>query len=136
MGKRDESFTGNDYYVIDVVGRKPPGGTAIVESIFMWDGVGKMAVDAISMRDYPIIQAYVMWMAIIYVAVNLLTDISYRFLDPESVWEVRKHDTGTADNGQSSESEKEPNPDEIILFCNTCGIASAGYDICKTVVSL
>ena len=58
------------------------GGTAIVESIFMWDGVGKMAVDAISMRDYPIIQAYVMWMAIIYVLVNLLTDLSYRFLDP------------------------------------------------------
>ena len=42
----------------------------------------KMAVDAISMRDYPIIQAYVMWMAIIYVLVNLLTDLSYRFLDP------------------------------------------------------
>ena len=58
------------------------GGTAIVESIFMWDGVGKMAVDAISMRDYPIIQAYVMWMAIIYVVVNLITDVSYRFLDP------------------------------------------------------
>lgn len=58
------------------------GGTAVVESIFMWDGVGKMAVDAISMRDYPIIQAYVMWMAVIYVVVNLLTDISYRFLDP------------------------------------------------------
>lgn len=58
------------------------GGTAIVESIFMWDGVGKMAVDAISMRDYPIIQAYVMWMAIIYVFVNLITDLSYRFLDP------------------------------------------------------
>lgn len=58
------------------------GGTAIVESIFMWDGVGKMAVDAINMRDYPIIQAYVMWMAIIYVMVNLITDLSYRFLDP------------------------------------------------------
>ena len=58
------------------------GGTAIVESIFMWDGVGKMAVDAINMRDYPIIQAYVMWMAIIYVIVNLVADISYRFLDP------------------------------------------------------
>ncbi len=58
------------------------GGTAIVESIFMWDGVGKMAVDAIDMRDYPIIQAYVMWMAIIYVLVNLITDLSYRFLDP------------------------------------------------------
>ena len=58
------------------------GGTAIVESIFMWDGVGKMAVDAINMRDYPIIQAYVMWMAIIYVLVNLFTDVSYRYLDP------------------------------------------------------
>ncbi len=58
------------------------GGTAIVESIFMWDGVGKLAVDAINMRDYPMIQAYVMWMAIIYVCVNLLTDISYQILDP------------------------------------------------------
>jgi len=58
------------------------GGSAIMESIFMWDGVGKMAVDAINMRDYPIIQAYVMWMAIIYVLVNLITDLSYRVLDP------------------------------------------------------
>ena len=58
------------------------GGTAIIESIFMWDGVGKLAVDAINMRDYPIIQAYVMWMAIIYVVVNLITDLSYHFLDP------------------------------------------------------
>ena len=58
------------------------GGTAIVESIFMGDGVGKLAVDAINMRDYPIIQAYVMWMAIIYVVVNLITDLSYHFLDP------------------------------------------------------
>lgn len=58
------------------------GGTAIVESIFMWDGVGKMAVDAITMRDYPVIQAYVIWMAVIYVMVNLITDIIYCYLDP------------------------------------------------------
>lgn len=58
------------------------GGTTIVETIFMWDGVGKMAVDAITMRDYPIIQAYVAWMAIIYVLVNLITDIIYHYLDP------------------------------------------------------
>lgn len=58
------------------------GGTAIVENIFMWDGVGKMAVDAITMRDYPIIQAYVVWMAVIYVVVNLITDIIYHYLDP------------------------------------------------------
>ncbi len=58
------------------------GGTAIVESIFMWDGVGKMAVDAITMRDYPVIQAYVVWMAVIYVVINLITDLVYRVLDP------------------------------------------------------
>lgn len=58
------------------------GGTAIVESVFMWDGVGKMAVDAITMRDYPVIQAYVIWMAVIYVLVNLVTDIVYHYLDP------------------------------------------------------
>jgi len=58
------------------------GGTAIIESIFMWDGVGKLAVDAINMRDYPIIQAYVMWMAIIYVFVNLAADLLYHYLDP------------------------------------------------------
>lgn len=59
------------------------GGTAIVESIFMWDGVGKMAVDAITMRDYPIIQVYVIWMAVIYVIVNLITDIGYHYLNPK-----------------------------------------------------
>ena len=58
------------------------GGTAIVESIFMWDGVGKLAVDAITMRDYPLIQAYVVWMAVIYVLVNLVTDLLYHALDP------------------------------------------------------
>ena len=58
------------------------GGTAIVESIFMWDGVGKLAVDSITMRDYPMIQAYVVWLAVIYVAVNLAADLIYHYLDP------------------------------------------------------
>ena len=58
------------------------GGTAIVESIFVWPGLGKLVVDAIAQRDYPLIQGYVIWMAIIFVIVNLLTDISYRILDP------------------------------------------------------
>ena len=58
------------------------GGTAIVESIFMWDGIGKLAVDSITVRDYPIIQGYVVWMAIIFVGVNLATDLLYRRLDP------------------------------------------------------
>ena len=64
------------------------GGTAIVETIFMWDGVGKMAVDAILMRDYPLIQAYVVWMAIIYVLMNLAADLLYHWLDPRVRYEV------------------------------------------------
>ena len=66
------------------------GGTAIIESIFMWDGVGKLAVDAITMRDYPVIQAYVVWMAIIYVLVNLVTDLLYHRLDPRNSSGVTK----------------------------------------------
>lgn len=58
------------------------GGTAVVETIFMWDGVGKLAVDAVSMRDYPMIQAYVVWMALIYVLINLLTDLLQPIIDP------------------------------------------------------
>lgn len=58
------------------------GGTTVVETIFMWDGVGKMAVDAITMRDYPVVQAYVAWMAVIYVLINLATDVIYHYLDP------------------------------------------------------
>lgn len=58
------------------------GGTAIVETIFMWDGIGKLAVDSINMYDYSMIQAYVIWMAFIYVAINLISDIVHHYLDP------------------------------------------------------
>ena len=58
------------------------GGATVVETIFEWQGIGKMAVDAISVKDFPIIQGYVLWMAVIYVTVNLVVDLSYQFLDP------------------------------------------------------
>lgn len=58
------------------------GGTAIVESIFLWDGVGKLAVDAIQMRDYPVVQAYVLWMALLYAFLRLGTDLLEPVLDP------------------------------------------------------
>ena len=58
------------------------GGTAIVETIFSWPGVGKLAVEGIFTRDYPLIQGYVVWMTLIYVFVNLAVDISYYILDP------------------------------------------------------
>ncbi|MFR1512431.1 MAG: nickel ABC transporter permease [Coprococcus sp.] len=59
------------------------GGAAIIETIFSWQGIGNMVVEAIRVRDYPLIQGYVIWMAIIYVTVNLIVDISYRCLDPQ-----------------------------------------------------
>ena len=62
------------------------GGTAVVETIFMWDGIGKLAIDAIAMRDYPIIQAYVFWMALMYMLVNLAADIGYHIFVPTVRW--------------------------------------------------
>jgi ABC-type dipeptide/oligopeptide/nickel transport system permease component len=59
------------------------GGTAIVETVFSWQGIGNMVVEAIRVRDYNLIQAYVIWMAVIYVGVNLLVDILCRVLDPQ-----------------------------------------------------
>lgn len=58
------------------------GGTAIIETIFMYDGVGKLAVDAMMMRDYPVIQGYVLWMAAIYTVLNFFCDLAYMKLDP------------------------------------------------------
>ena len=58
------------------------GGTIVVENIFAWQGVGKLAMEAISNRDYPIIQAYEVWMALLYVGINFLVDILNRLIDP------------------------------------------------------
>lgn len=58
------------------------GGAVIIETIFSWPGVGKLAIEAIFTRDYPLIQGYVVWMTIIYMLINMLVDISYYILDP------------------------------------------------------
>jgi len=60
------------------------GGTAIVETIFSYQGIGSMVVDAIRVRDYPVIQGYVIWMAVIYVLVNLLADIFCYWQNPRT----------------------------------------------------
>ena len=60
------------------------GGTAIIEMIFMIDGIGKMAMDAILMRDYPVVQAYVVWTALIFTCVNLVTDLLLHQLEPRA----------------------------------------------------
>lgn len=58
------------------------GGTAVVEVIFSYPGLGSLAVSAITSNDYNLIQGYVLWIALIYMVINLLVDISYNFVDP------------------------------------------------------
>lgn len=57
-------------------------GAVLTETIFGWSGVGRALFDAITGRDFPVIQAFTVVIAIGYVAVNLLVDISYAFIDP------------------------------------------------------
>lgn len=58
------------------------GGTSVVEVIFSYPGLGNLAVSAITSCDYNLIQGYVLWIALIYMAINLVVDISYNFIDP------------------------------------------------------
>ncbi len=58
------------------------GGSVVIETIFRWPGLGKMVMDAITARDYPVIQAFVLFAAVVYVGVNLLTDVAYHWIDP------------------------------------------------------
>lgn len=58
------------------------GGAVIIEQVFAWPGVGRLAVTAITSRDYPIIQATVLLVSCVFVVVNLLVDIGYALLDP------------------------------------------------------
>ncbi len=53
-----------------------------MEIIYNWPGMGSMVVKVISCRDYPLVQGYVLWIAILYMGINLLVDLSYNFLDP------------------------------------------------------
>ena len=57
-------------------------GTIVTETIFSWPGIGRLAVQAIQARDYPLLQGCILFIAVSYVAVNLLTDIIYAFVDP------------------------------------------------------
>ena len=58
------------------------GGSAVIETIFTWNGVGKMAVDAVARLDYYLIQGFVLWIAAIFLAVNFLLDFISAIIDP------------------------------------------------------
>lgn len=58
------------------------GGTVITETIFAWPGLGRLAVDAIYGRDYPVVQTIVLLVSAIFVSLNLIVDVLYRWIDP------------------------------------------------------
>lgn len=64
-------------------------GAVVVEVIFAWPGIGWLLYDSIFARDYPVIQGCVFFIAVMYVMVNLLVDISYAWLDPRIRYEVK-----------------------------------------------
>jgi peptide/nickel transport system permease protein len=57
-------------------------GTIVTETIFSWPGIGRLTVQAISSRDYPLLQGCILVISVSYVLVNLLTDLLYSFIDP------------------------------------------------------
>ncbi|WP_090738994.1 nickel ABC transporter permease [Paenibacillus sp. Mc5Re-14] len=59
------------------------GGTVVIEVLFAYPGLGKWIVDAIAARDYPIIQGYTIFMAIFIICLNILVELSYRWVNPE-----------------------------------------------------
>lgn len=69
------------------------GGVVVIEVIFAYPGIGKMVVDSIRSRDYPVIQGYIFVMAIIVFFVNSAVDLSYRYLNPELWIKERKNST-------------------------------------------
>ena len=50
--------------------------------LFVMPGMGYMVTNAVTSRDYPVIQGFVVWMSVIYIFINLLTDLAYYYLDP------------------------------------------------------
>ena len=58
------------------------GGVAVIEIVFSWPGMGRLAVRAIEMRDYPLLEGFVLWIAVLFMLVNFNVDISYAYLDP------------------------------------------------------
>jgi peptide/nickel transport system permease protein/oligopeptide transport system permease protein len=57
-------------------------GTVITETIFAWPGIGRLLIQSIGFRDYPLVQGCILFIATTYVAVNLVADLLYGFVDP------------------------------------------------------
>jgi peptide/nickel transport system permease protein len=58
------------------------GGAVVTEEIFAWPGIGQLTIQSVNDRDFPVVQAIVIFAATIYIVINLVTDIVYGFIDP------------------------------------------------------
>jgi peptide/nickel transport system permease protein len=58
------------------------GGAVVVESVFAWPGVGRLIIQAVEQRDYTVVSAALLWLVMVFVLINLITDITYAYLDP------------------------------------------------------
>jgi len=63
------------------------GGAVLTETVFAWPGVGRMLVDAIRTRDMPLVQGTVLFIAVVFILVNLVVDLSYAALNPKVRYE-------------------------------------------------
>jgi peptide/nickel transport system permease protein len=66
------------------------GGALVIEVVFRWPGMGAMAYDGVMERDYPVVMGVVLIVAVIFIVVNLLVDLSYGFFDPRIRYDTRK----------------------------------------------
>ena len=63
------------------------GGAVVTETVFAWPGVGRLVINAITQRDFPLVQGGVLMMAVIFTIVNLLVDVCYAFVNPRIRYE-------------------------------------------------
>ena len=62
-------------------------GNLVVETVFAWPGLGTLIIGGIFARDYPVVQAGVIFFALVYVMINLTVDLAYAFIDPRIRWQ-------------------------------------------------
>ncbi len=66
------------------------GGAVLTETVFSWPGVGRLMVDSILARDYPVVQGAVLLLAVFFVLINLVVDVIYAFLDPRITYGTKE----------------------------------------------
>ncbi len=63
------------------------GGAVLTETVFVYPGLGRLLVDAINRRDYPVVQACILLIVVLFILINFLVDIVYTYLDPKIRYE-------------------------------------------------